>query len=388
MRAPDKKPRCTGPTSGGGKSGGGGKAGAATGSSAKSELAAALKWLNSYPRVSRWMAQYDIEALVDAGGGIVRIDNFLPEQVARGALAILRRLPPGRWRPTEAAEDYTHNNISHAFWSVKGGIGGADGGGSNDAALKALLRAFTLLRPEQLNAFSAARYDRGHHIAPHDDRAYTPVKLDTGEVITCSRDLTCVYYLTSDWQEEWGGALVDLEAPPEEGEEAAEAGGSDAALQRRAARRHSRGQGRLYVPRWNSAVFFRVPRYHAVTPLTTDRPRYSVFGWFLQPGRLYELYTGEGEQDGEQQQQDEEQQKEKTSDRRTDGQAQQGRLQQGDAAAAAPTAEQQQQRPGGKRRHKKQRRQKAAEGAPQCLLAQRLLARLAAGGGAEGGGEG
>lgn len=28
---------------------------------------------------------------------------------------------------------------------------------SNDAALKALLRAFTLLRPEQLNAFSAAR---------------------------------------------------------------------------------------------------------------------------------------------------------------------------------------------------------------------------------------
>ena len=149
MRAPDKKPRCTGPTSGGGKSGGGGKAGAATGSSAKSELAAALKWLNSYPRVSRWMAQYDIEALVDAGGlgahggqclwgrnrqahtgggwtcfwlpclhlptstlprdgpivaggGIVRIDNFLPEQVARGALAILRRLPPGRWRPTGA----------------------------------------------------------------------------------------------------------------------------------------------------------------------------------------------------------------------------------------------------------------------------------------------
>ena len=32
----------------------------------------------------------------------------------------------------------------------------------------------------QLNAFSAARYDTAHHIAPHDDRAYTPVRLDTG----------------------------------------------------------------------------------------------------------------------------------------------------------------------------------------------------------------
>lgn len=35
---------------------------------------------------------------------------------------------------------------------------------------------------------------------------------------------------------------------------------------------------RAYVPKWNSAVVFRVPRYHAVTALTTDRPRYSVRG--------------------------------------------------------------------------------------------------------------
>lgn len=54
---------------------------------------------------------------------------------------------------------------------------GATGGGP---ALEALLRAFSLLAPEQFNAFSAARYETDHHIAPHDDRAYTPVQLDSG----------------------------------------------------------------------------------------------------------------------------------------------------------------------------------------------------------------
>lgn len=117
-------------------------------------------------------------------------------------------------------QDYTHNNIAHRFWSVKGGCSaglgqrgcrwdgqqlsssgaqgdscnclttcqpyrkspsshnaGATGGGP---ALEALLRAFSLLAPDQFNTFSAARYETDHHIAPHDDRAYTPVQLDTG----------------------------------------------------------------------------------------------------------------------------------------------------------------------------------------------------------------
>lgn len=236
---------------------------------------------------------------------------------------------------------------------------------------QALLRAFSLICPDQLNAFSAARYERGHHIAPHDDRAYTPVRLDTGgwvpgalpapavrleamlavllrpataglrgdamvraaagqaarsvracapwcpslprmrggdvqprpdlrlnhaparaarphpshlcrapagEVVTCSRDLTCVYYLTKDWTAAMGGALVDLEAD-EEGEEGGDADDGDAAAAAAAARggaaaagegadaagggggvQHpaQRCRGRLYVPQWNSAVFFRV----------------------------------------------------------------------------------------------------------------------------------
>jgi Rps23 Pro-64 3,4-dihydroxylase Tpa1-like proline 4-hydroxylase len=122
--------------------------------------------------------------------------------------------------------------------------------------------------PDQFNAFSAARYETDHHIAPHDDRAYTPVQLDTGEVITCSRDLTCVYYLTKDWTADMGGAFVDLEADPEPGPSsngtAGSGGGSSGSGGGGSMVQHPAQQrpGRVYVPEFNSAVFFRVPRYH------------------------------------------------------------------------------------------------------------------------------
>ncbi len=35
-----------------------------------------------------------------------------------------------------------------------------------------------------------------------------------------------------------------------------------------------------------------MPRMHEVTPVTAPRPRYSVFGWFLRPGELYEMGGG------------------------------------------------------------------------------------------------
>lgn len=50
--------------------------------------------------------------------------------------------------------------------------------------------------------------------------------------------------------------------------------------------------GKEYVPQFNSIVAFQVPRFHEVTAVTTQRPRYSIFGWFLKPGKLYELFSG------------------------------------------------------------------------------------------------
>ena len=52
----------------------------------------------------------------------------------------------------------------------------------------------------------------------------------------------------------------------------------------------------VYVPQFNSVIALKVPRYHQVTPVSSNRPRLSVFGWFLQPGRLYDLFEGESTQ--------------------------------------------------------------------------------------------
>ncbi len=99
--------------------------------------------------------------------------------------------------------------------------------------------------------------------------------------MTCSRVLTCVYYLTKEWTPDMGGALVDLEAHPEEGEaswqelerRAAAAGADEQPGARPPKHPAQRRRGRVLVPHFNTAVFFRVPHWHAVTPLTTDRPR-------------------------------------------------------------------------------------------------------------------
>lgn len=90
-------------------------------------------------------------------------------------------------------------------------------------------------------------------------------------MVSCSRDLTCVYHLTKDWTAGMGGAFVDLEAGPSEDEAAAAAGGeaeegmeggggSGAAAGGAGGLQHpaQQARGRLYVPEFNSAVFFRV----------------------------------------------------------------------------------------------------------------------------------
>jgi hypothetical protein len=48
-----------------------------------------------------------------------------------------------------------------------------------------------------------------------------------------------------------------------------------------------------YVPEFNSAVLFKVPHLHMVEPVLVNCPRYTIFGWFLKPGKLYPLQDDE-----------------------------------------------------------------------------------------------
>eukprot|EP00798_Chlamydomonas_sp_ICE-L_P018994 gene18994-25578_t len=195
-------------------------------------------WMDSFPKVSKWMGQYDVEALIQKSGGLVRVSNFLPDFVADALHDSLDAIPEKSWLMTSAGQDHSQNNILHAFWSTKQAPG-----------LDRITRLFSTLVPDSLHTFSAARYMSGHHIDPHDDRAYTEVTLDNGRLLSCSRDIAVIYYLTK------GGVQ--------------------------------------YVPQYNSAVLFRIPRYHQVTPVKTALPRFTIFGWFLVPGKLYKLFTGE-----------------------------------------------------------------------------------------------
>eukprot|EP00878_Enallax_costatus_P031818 GHUV01034867.1.p1 GENE.GHUV01034867.1~~GHUV01034867.1.p1 ORF type:complete len:157 (+),score=45.87 GHUV01034867.1:566-1036(+) len=125
------------------------------------------KWLNSYNDVVSWFEKKcpDLEQLLEEHGGLVKIENFLPAFVADGILELLENIDDRTWNLTAATDDYTHNNIRHEFLSVKTG----------PPVLDDVLRVFTLLLPDSLFTFSAAKYCKAGHIVPHDDRAYTNV---------------------------------------------------------------------------------------------------------------------------------------------------------------------------------------------------------------------
>ena len=69
--------------------------------------------------------------------------------------------------------------------------------------------------------------------------------------------------MTKDWKEEYGGTLIDIPTSTN------------------------------YVPEFNSLIAFKIPRFHEVKAVTCDRARYSMFGWFLKEGKLYDLNTSE-----------------------------------------------------------------------------------------------
>jgi 2OG-Fe(II) oxygenase superfamily len=189
--------------------------------------------------------QYDLESMLAANGGIVHIPDFLPEVVAKRCHAILDSM--------DVSSDWQTNvgdNPAHCFLS------------STQFPHAAPMRnMLARLVPHRRAVISAARYDAGEFIQSHDDRAY---RMIMGR--KHSRCIAVVLYLTPGiWDEETGGMFID----------------------------HVTGQ--QYPPQFNSLVAFTVPRQHEVTPVTAEamEPRFSLFGWFLEPGEKYRLDDGD-----------------------------------------------------------------------------------------------
>ena len=274
---------------GGGKAPSAAPAAAAAAAAEERKRARAFsRWLDDYAAVSAAIARHgDLEAALDAaGGGPVVMRDFLPRAAAEGALRVLQALPPRAWNDTRAARDYANNNISHAFVSTKGASadGGAGGGECEDLAK--IFRAVSLLMLGALHTFSAARYTAGHHIEPHDDRAYTNVLMDDGSLVECSRAVAVILYLSPEWRDEYGGHFVDLEAG---GTGGGGKGGSGGGGKEGGGKQGGKsagsgggggsdgGGGVRVLPAFNTAVAFRIPHMHEVLPVAPGAPpRYSV----------------------------------------------------------------------------------------------------------------
>ncbi|KNC84959.1 hypothetical protein SARC_02850 [Sphaeroforma arctica JP610] len=187
----------------------------------------------------------DIHALLEENDGIVKIPNVLPKEMADKVLHTLQNISEAEWHLAEngSADKNYATEVSHAFMSARS-FPNSD----------FVLDMFHDLLPLSPALFSAGKYTKGHFIEAHDDRAYKEIG---GE--TYSRDIACIYYLTKDWSEKDGGALLDMESKI------------------------------AHIPEFNSMIIFQVPRWHEVQPMVSDRERFSIFGWFLNPGKQYPL---------------------------------------------------------------------------------------------------
>lgn len=204
-------------------------------------------WLGAQERLE--------QQLKDVSGGVVRVSGFAPPSVADAVLEILEGLPEECWDLSEQGGD--EGAAHHRFWSAD----------VCDVPRLAVLRGIfwrmlpTYRDEPTLPIFSCARYGTSDGICRHDDRAHVPFFRDDN---VYSRTVAAIWYLTRDWTEADGGCLQDLEA------------------------------AETLVPAYNSLVAFDVPHWHTVTAVQSQRYRYSVFGWWHQQGRRYELHDADG----------------------------------------------------------------------------------------------
>jgi hypothetical protein len=256
------------------------------------------------------LQHFDIRSIIKTRGGLIRIENFLPglfisiyggcvtmfiliyiDELAHRIEAAIKAATPDEW--AVADNNYSTMNIDakqakHRFFSSK-----------RFPYAQVIFRLFRSLCPNAEATLSAGSYRSSQdHIEPHDDRAFQcmfSVTLLFDKSFAAifdqdySREIAMVYYITPrDWNYEVdGGGFVDYGPPA-----------IDGTMKTNNVRLFFvctlyltvLQNSRTYNPTFNSLVLFSVPRWHAVQPIKRpNRNRLSIFGWFLQPGQLYQL---------------------------------------------------------------------------------------------------
>eukprot|EP01050_Picozoa_sp_SAG11_P015383 SAG11_NODE_1990_length_3957_cov_4.708917_1_plen_348_part_00 len=210
---------------------------------------ALARFANSLPAMRAWLTQHDVEKLLDEGGGLVTIDGFLPEAVARRAQSALIELEDagGEWQ--EEIDDAGEHSFHFAA-------------PEESAALCDLARIFWVALPDRMPSFCALRLQEGDHLGCRDDRVTSEALGPAGEAVEFSREIGLMYYL-SEWEPQWGGQWVDIE------------GGQSPTAP-------------CITPRFNAAVLWRVPRKYAVQRVRRAKaPLLALGGWWLKEGLRY-----------------------------------------------------------------------------------------------------
>ena len=245
-----------------------------------------LDWASDDTQVRKWQRDLNLRKLLgprprnfekaakgrDSDAMLVQIKGVLPQRIAEGAAAIVARIEDSKWNTLEGDGDPTRPALdgiraAHRFGAVVD-PSGIHGG-------QELLKALSRLMPPAENkhaSFHLGRYEEGDFLAPQNDAAFCAVDAGSkdparaGEIIKCSRDIGVMLFLSKNRKEAGGGLLRDLY------------------YQHRADHK-----GAAYVPEFNSLIAFHVPREYEITPVLSDEPLLSVFGWYLQEGELYDL---------------------------------------------------------------------------------------------------
>ena len=213
-------------------------------------------------------ATHHHDVCMDVGhDGLLVVKNFLPREEAQRAHELLKSFSEEAWNPSTQKVDAQKKergagSTAHSYHVGDGGGAEGEVAHARNGEVTALLAKVSELGKSFFSGrdglalvpkLQLARSGRGDFIEPHDDNGVTWI--DGREHF---RVLALVFYLTGE--ETWdpvihGGCFLDrAKRPP-----------------------------RPVAPTHNTLIAFEVPRMHEVQPLTSDRPRFSVFGWLHAP---------------------------------------------------------------------------------------------------------